>query len=169
MSDMAFSRELAQAGDRRPVRASDFDTETVKDGNEVTVYATQVLEDQLQFWGHGGRDRRAADTSFYYADVNASGNGSGAAGDPITGELIAAITDSEQRRVLASVTLGDLEDLADAATDDRTDRPIMYAVAPYAKPGRYLELRILSDSASDGYEVDSANSDAKLWRSVISN
>jgi len=164
MSKLGHSRRLAMVGDQRPIGASALDDDTVKQETEVTVWSKQVGQDELLFWGHGSQSRRDARAKFAYADLDASGNGAGAAGDPITGELVLAITDSDQRRVLVDYTLGDLEELADAASE----RPVMYALAPFAKPGRHIEIRVRADADSDDYEIDSANSSARLWYSVLS-
>ena len=172
--NMGFARGLVGIGDPKPLNADDLDNVTVKAGSEVTIYSKQVNNDKVLFWGHGGKDRRSADTKFRFADLVATGNGQGADGDSITGDLIAAITDSDQNRVLRSVTLGDLGELADAADDDRTERPVMFALAPYAKPGRYIELRVRAKPSSDGYELDNTenagtDSTFRAWYSEVSN
>lgn len=173
MAEMHYNAGLAQRGNARPLNADDLDAATLKADSEVTVYSKQVKNDKVLFWGHGGKDRRAADTKFMFGDLVASGNGTGVAGDAIAGELIAAITDSDQNRVKAWVTLGDLSELSDARTDDRTERPVMFALAPFALPGRYIELRVRASSSSDGVEVDNTEdpgvaSSARFWYSEIS-
>jgi hypothetical protein len=171
---MEHNQGLAGTGNPKPLNADDLDNVTVKANSEVTIFSKQVNNDKVLFWGHGGKDRRAADTKFTFADLVATGNGAGTDGDPITGDLIVAITDSDQNRVLASMTLGDLGELADARSDARTERPVMYALAPYAKPGRYIELRVRAKASSDGYELDNTenpgtDSSARFWYSEVSN
>jgi hypothetical protein len=162
-------RELEDAeglygrGSKFTVRAGDLEQATLGQ-NETTIWAEQVPQDKHAWFGHGPEVRDYA-KAFIYATLVASGNGSLNAGDPIEGELVAAITDSEQRRVLASVTIDDLGELADAETSDRTQRPVMNALGPYAKPGRHLEFRILPASGSVGAEVDPSASSARLYYS----
>jgi len=164
-ADLVRAPELYNRGDKRTIFAEDLMAETVKAGNEVTVWEEEIANDKIAWFGHGDHRREVAE-AFAYADVVASGNGAGAAGDSIEGELILAIVDSEQRRVLRDVTLDNLGELADAESDERTERPVMEALKPYGKPGRYLELRIMSTSSTDGYEVDPTASAARLYYTV---
>ena len=159
---------LFEEGQKRSVVASQLDQVTLKAGQENTIWAKQVAQDKKLFPGHGPQVRDYA-KAFIHAKLVASGSGTGTAGDIIDGDLIVAITDSDQRRVLASFVVGNLGDLADALNSDRTDRPIMAAIAPFAKPGRHLEFRVFPDAGSDGVEVDPANSDARLYYSEVSN
>ncbi|WP_380681091.1 hypothetical protein [Salinigranum sp. GCM10025319] len=172
LENMAYAPSMVGWGQAKPLDASDLEQKTVVAGTEVTVYSKQVPNDKLFYWGYGGKNRQAADTKFMFADLVATGNGDGTAGDPITGDLIVAITDSDQNRVLASWTLGALGELADARGDDRTERPVQFALDPYAKPGRHIELRVKAKASSDGYEIDNTEdpgtaSSARLWRSEV--
>ncbi|WP_338905236.1 hypothetical protein [Salinibaculum marinum] len=151
-------------GDKRNIVAADLDQDTLKAGTEVTVWSQKVPDDKVLFWGHGRAQREYAD-AFVFAELLASGNGTGTAGDELSGELVLAITDSQQRRVLASTVFDTLGELADAKADDRTNRPIMAALAPYAKPGRHIEIRIRAASGSDGKELDPSASSARLYYS----
>lgn len=162
--DLTRSPELYARGDKRPVRAGEFDQDTVSEGTEVTVFAKQVPDDKIGYFGHGSHVRDVAE-AFVDLDLDASGNGAGNAGNPITGELVAAIVDSEQRRVLASKTIDDLSQLADATNEERSDKPVMEAMAPFAQPGRYLEFRVRADSNADGYEIDPSASSGTLYYS----
>lgn len=158
---------LAQrGGDKQSIKAEHLEAATLRSGDDITVYREKRPDDKLQWFGHGDDDRMNGSTAFKYADLVASGNGSGTAGDQIEGELIAAITDSDGR-VLAERTIGDLDTLADAAQDNRTERPPMPALAPYLTQGRYMELRINADQASDGVELDPTNSSQRVWYSQI--
>ena len=162
MTDLTKDPRLYSRGDKRPVRAGDLDQETIKAGTAVTVFSKQVPDDKIGWFGHGPFERKIAE-AFIYADLVASGGGSGTAGDSLRGTLEARIMDSEQRRELASVTIDELSQLADAKSDERTERPVMAALAPFAKPGRYLEFVIRADSSTDGYELDPGASAAVLY------
>ena len=164
-ADLVRATSLYNSGDKRTIFAEDFMQETVKAGNEITIWEKEIANDKIGWFGHGSHVRDVAE-AFAYANIVASGNGSGTAGDAIEGELVLAIVDSEQRRVLRDVTLDNLGELADAEADERTERPVQEALKPYAKPGRYLELRIMSTSGTDGYEVDPSASDARLYYTV---
>ena len=158
--------KLYNRGSKEPISAVDLDTETVKANTEVTIWSKQVNQDQVIFHGHGSHVRDVAE-AFAYLDLVATGGGAGGAGDNINGKLVLAITDSDQRRVLSSVTFDELDELPDAASENRSERPVEEAMAPFAKPGRFLEVRVEADAASDGYEVDPSASSGRLWYTRI--
>ena len=156
---LTYSPGLANREDsnRKSINADDLNNVAVSSGSEITFWDKQVPNDKVLHHGHGTRDRRDAFTSYMYFDLKATGSGSGNDGSNINGTIIQAITDSDQNRVLAWRDVGQSSELRDARTDDdRTERPVNYAVAPFAKPGRYLELRINATSGSDGYEIDNS-------------
>lgn len=159
---MDHSQALAEIGQKRSLTASAFEQDTLKEGTEVTVWSKQVAQDEALWFGYGFEAREYAE-AFIFLELLASGGGSGTEGDALTGELVAAITNSRQDRVIDSVTIDNLGELADAKASERTKRPIMAALAPYAKPGRHLEFRIVADPESDGKEIDPANSAGRLY------
>ncbi|RNJ25471.1 hypothetical protein [Halosegnis longus] len=160
---MEYNENLAQKGQKRPLQFSEFDQDTVKEGVEVPVWEMQVAQDESLWFGYGVRVRDYAE-SFVAGDLVASGAGAAsAAGDPINGEVILAIVNSRRNRVIDSVTFESLSELRDAMASERTKKPVMAALAPYAKPGRYLQVRIKADADSDGYEIDPAASEGKLY------
>jgi hypothetical protein len=160
---MQKNPQLYEAGDKEPIRAGALEQTTVKAGTEVTVWSYQVAQDELAFHGHGRPDREYAE-AFVGLDLVATGNEAAAAqGDNIDGDVILAITNSDGTRVKASTTFDSLEQLRDALAEARTDRIVEPALAPYAKPGRNLEVRIDAASSSDGYEIDPDGSSGTLY------
>lgn len=151
---------------KRKIRASALDQDTLKADTEVTVWAEQIQENEIGFFGHGPSEREYAE-AFTWLDLVASGNGSGAAGDNLTGDVVLAITDSRQKRVIKSVVFDSLGELRDAKAEKRTARPVMAAMAPYAESGRHLEIRLMADSNSDGKEVDPENSGGHLYHTLV--
>jgi len=167
MAQLSRSPSLAAAGgDRRVVNAVDLDDDTLRDGEEVTVWSKQVPEDKIYWWGHGHRGRDLAE-AFIGLHVEASGAGTNRDGTAIhNAEVIVAVTDADQRRVHASQTIGDLQDLDDSDSENRADKMILDALAPFAKPGRYIEIRIRAlDSTAGGSVIDSADSTGQLYYS----
>lgn len=161
------NRELANTdANKKSIKAADLSQTTVREDDDVTLYRSKRPEDKLQWFGHGGENRMSGNTAHKYADLVASGGGTGTAGDALEGEILIAITDSDGR-ILAERQLGDAEELADAASDSRTERPTQPAVAPYLTEGRYMEVIFNADAASDGAEVDPANSSARIWYSEV--
>jgi len=125
-----------------------------------------VAADTGQFWGFGPRNRASADASFAYAEMLADGSGTGTDGDQISGKLRLAVVDSTgddlRRRVF-----GDLDDLADAKADSRTDRPMMAELQPVASEDKSLALQVKVDSAQDGVVVGQ-DSNVKLHYGLYS-
>jgi len=160
---LSHSLDLAVASiSKRTVTEGDLDNATLTENEEVTVYSKQIPEDKSYFWGHGPMSRDQA-SGFYFAQVKASGNGTNTDGNVIeNADLIVAITDADQRRVLASKTVGTLGELNDAQGESNSDRPVLPALGPAAGPGRYIELRVRAkDSTAGGSEVAS-DSDVRI-------
>lgn len=165
MSEITHNSDLAQLGSPTPRRVRDWDAATLRADDDVTVFREKIPDDKVAFAGHGGRNKLVGQVAYLYAELLASGNGAGAAGDPIEGELIECITDSDGRIVDNNErTVGDLENLAEAANDARTERPLHSIGTPGAKPGRYIEYRIVPDESVDGYELDPGASSGKLYQ-----
>lgn len=165
MTDLVKSSGLYGRGDKRPIRTTQMDTATLSENTPEVIWEKQVPDDKIGWFGHGPYERTVAEAFIHFVAV-ASGNGSGTAGDALTGSLEARIVDSEQRRVLASVTIDELSQLADAESEERTERPVLAALAPYAKPGRYMELAIRADSDSSGKEFDPDESTGVLYHTL---
>jgi len=158
---------LAEQGNRQTVRSGDLnDGETLRAGNRITVFRTEVASDKVAWWGHGGRPGQPGRTSYTKGDLVASGNGTGTDGDNIEAEVHVAFTDSDgdpiARRVYA-----DADSLREAIAEARTDRPAMPAMATengnVAADGRFLEIQLQAKPASDGVELDPADSTLKMF------
>jgi len=157
--------ELANTdANKKSVKGGHLEQTTVREGDDVTLYREKRPDDKLQWVGHGGENRMSGNTAHKFAKLVASGAGTATAGDVLQGDLIVAITDSDGR-ILAERQLGDSQELADAESDARTERPTQPALAPYLTQGRYLEILFNADAESDGAEVDPANSTARIWYS----
>jgi hypothetical protein len=164
---MRESPRVAGAGTKRSIKSSSLEGATLNAGNEVTVFSTQVPADKIYAHGFGSGSRNQGRTAYVYAALVAAGSGTGSAGDAIEGDLVLAITDSEQRDVLARYEFSDLESLADAEADARTDRPLEPVLEPLASEDRHLELRVIADDASDGVVVDPSASSARFYYTDI--
>lgn len=154
----------AADADKKSIKGGQLNQATVREGDDVTLYRERRPDDKTQWFGHGGENRMSGNTAHKYADLVASGDGSGTEGDQLQGDIIVAITDSDGR-ILAERQFGDSQELADAADDARTERPTQPAVGPVLGQGRYAEVIFNADAESDGAEVDPANSTARVWYS----
>ena len=159
-------RYLHPGASPRFITGSDLDSATLQSGEFITIWSDTVSADTAQFWGFGPRNRKAADASFAYCELLASGNGTGADGDQISGKLRLAIQDSTGDDVRRRV-FGDLDDLTDAKGDSRTDRPMMAELQPAASQDKTLALQAKVDSSQDGVEVAS-DSNVKLHYGLYS-
>ena len=154
---LTVKRELSGAGDRKTIRASALNGESLRAGNDITVWRKQVPSDKVFWFGHGGNSRTSGNTVHVKGDiVNV------ASGASIDGELVLAVTDSDGVP-LAKRTFSDLESLREAIPEDRSNRPMMPAMGPVAGSDRYVEVRINADSTSDGDEIDPDASELKLF------
>jgi hypothetical protein len=165
VSEITHNSDLAQLGSPTIRRVSNWQQATLRAGDDVTVFREKVPDDKVAFTGHGGRNKLVGQVAYLFAEVVASGNGAGTAGDPIEGELIECITDSDGRIVDGDErTIGDLQNLAEAANDNRTERPLHPIGDPGAEPGRYVEYRIVPEKSVDGYEINPDASSGKLYQ-----
>jgi hypothetical protein len=156
---------LANAGTKRTIREGDLDDgTTLHESQEITIWSKQLPADKVYAHGAGSDDRQRGRDSFIYAKLHATGSGAGAADDAITGDLVAVVTDSEQRDVHARYELGDLTSLADAEAESMTDRPMQPVVVPIAREDQHIELRVIADSNSDGVEVDDGGDQSTVAR-----
>lgn len=124
-------------------------------GNEIVVWSKQVPADKRYVWGSGRNNRDAGDANHIYAEFLADGSGAGTDGDVIRdAEVYLAITDSTGENTLAKTSLTpDAGDLKDAKADNRTERPLLPEMAPFASEDRLIQLRLKAGSAADGVVV----------------
>jgi hypothetical protein len=167
--NLYYSEELAEEdANKKSIKARDLDgTQTLSAGQDITVLRERRPDDKVQWFGHGTDDDEGR-TAYKYADIVASGAGTGAQGDPIEGEVVVAITDSDGN-VLADHTVGSCEELREMAGEARTDRDRFPALAPWMKQGRYREVLINVDDTSDGVQLDTDASSGRIPYSQTRN
>ncbi|ELY69329.1 hypothetical protein [Natrinema versiforme] len=157
-------RDLAQGGSPKTIRSSHLeDGATMNAGNEVTVWKSKVPADKAYLHGHGTDNRESGPEAFIYASIQNS------TPEQIEGDLYAVITDSEGRDVHARKEIGDLETLAAAEDDNRTERPMYPVQVPIAREDQHLELRVVADSASDGDELSASDSSIRMYYTEYNN
>lgn len=136
------------------INGADLDNVTLKAGEWITIWSDTVAADTRLFWGYGPRNREASDASFSYAQLLASGAGTSTDGTQISGKVRLAIKDSTGDDIRRRI-YGDLDDLADAETESRTERPMMPELQPAAKEDKRLALQVQVAPGQDGVEVAS--------------
>jgi hypothetical protein len=155
----------AGVGSKETIRATEFDGATLAAGEEITVYRQSVAQDQLLYHGYGVRERDFAE-AFVGLDIVDS------AGNPVQGDVVLAVENSEGDRTLASTTFESLEELRDSLNETRSDRVVeaaMTADGNLAGPGRQLVIYIDADADSDGVTIDPSASSGKLYYGKVQN
>lgn len=142
------------------INGSDLTKATLQKDEWITVWSDEVQAGTVQFWGFGPQNREAADASFAYAELLATGGGTGTDGDQISGKVRLAVTDATGDDIRRR-EYGDLDDLADAKSDTRTERPMMPELQPAASQDKSLELQVKVADAQDGVIVGT-DSNVKL-------
>lgn len=156
---LSYDERAAGVGSKETIRASEFDGKILSDGEEITVWTEPVNQDQLLYHGYGVRARGFAEAFTGMDLVNAAGN-------PIDGDVVIAVENSEGDRTLASTTFESLEELRDSLEETRSDRIVEAAhtaEGDLAGPGRQLAVYIVADSSSDGDEIDPDASSGKMY------
>jgi hypothetical protein len=152
-----------QAGKPRPIKSSDLDGSAVlREGQKTVIFDKQVPADKLAWFGYGHEDLpmgvKHMFADLYHADQDADGNP-----EPVEADILVRITDSSGTTTHADTELGDVGTLADAASEERTERPDMPAMGPHAKGHRRLQVVAIADAASDGLSIKTDVSSCRFW------
>lgn len=162
--DLDPSTALAGSGDGgNAIKPGHLDgSVALTEDQDVVVYDEQVPADKIRWAGHG-HEALPTGVAHKYADLVASGSGTGSQGDPVEADLYVRITDSAGNDELASRTMGDADTLRDAESEQRTERPAQPAMAPYARPHRRIQIVANADAPSDGVQIDTDASSCRFW------
>ena len=157
--DLEPQIELAQlGGNKKPIKSGDLDgTVALVEDQAVVIHEESVPADKLRWWGYGHKDLPLGQEYVYGDLVNA------ATGADIAGDIELRITDSRGRNEKANYELGDAQTLRDVASEDRSQRPGLPALGPYANPHRMMQVVVYADAASDGDKIDTAASTFRAW------
>jgi hypothetical protein len=147
-------RPLSPVSSPETINGSDLDNTTLQSGEWIEIWSATVSAGTALFWGFGPQNSERADASFAYMELLASGSGTGTDGDQISGTTRLAVKDATGDDIRRR-KFGDLDDLADAKSDSRTERPMMPEVQPAASQDKRLSLQVKVASSQDGVEVAS--------------
>lgn len=158
------SGQLAREdGNKRAVKASHLDGDAVlREGQKTVVFDKQISADKAAWWGYG-HEGLATGVEYMYADLFHADQDADGNPEPVEADFIVRITDSSGNKTLAQREIGDSGTLADAAAQERTERPEMPAMGPYGKPHRRLQLVAVADAASDGLSIKTDVSECRFW------
>jgi hypothetical protein len=147
-------------GGPKAIKASHLDDSvTLRGGEKSVVFDEQVPADKAAWFGHGHEDLPTGVARKYADLIDAAGNA-------VEGDIFVRVMDSSGDEVLGQRRVGDVGTLADAADEQRTERPAQPAMGPHANPHRRLQVVVSLDegAASDGSTVDTGASSMRLWR-----
>jgi hypothetical protein len=142
------------------INGADLDNATLQSGEWIEIWSSTVQAGTVQFWGFGPNNREHSDASFSYMELLADGSGTGNDGDQISGKVRLTVKDATGDDIRRR-EYGDLDDLADAKADNRTERPMMPEVQPAASQDKSLSLQVKVASGDDG-EVVASDSNVKF-------
>lgn len=158
-AQLEVDERAAGVGSKETVRAGDLDGKTLSAGEEITVWTEDVNQDQLLYHGFGVRARDFAEAFVGLDIVNSAGN-------PVDGDIVIAVENSEGDRTLASTTFESIEELRDSLNETRSDRVVEAAHTAegnLAGPGRQLAIYVVADAGSDGDTIDPDASSGKMY------
>lgn len=163
-------RNLSEVKDESKAKRGSQQTWTEDDLRTVTLYEDtyrdilkeRSTESAKYYLGHGMRSRDDPNAGYFYVDLRATGNGTGAA-DAEVGGLVRFVVyaDSEDEVPIVGDQFN-LRDLREAASDARTERPVLPLQLPGAGKDKAIAIQARSDSASDGAEVGSGAASANV-------
>lgn len=145
--------EKAKRGTEQRVIGEDLDNVAVYADTYRDIFQQRSTESAKYYLGHGARSRDDPNAGFFYADLLADGTGTLTDGDAIGGKLrFVVYADSEDEVPIVGSTYP-IGELRDAATDNRTERPVLPLNLPGAGKDKAIAIQVKTDSASDGAVV----------------
>lgn len=133
----------------------------MREGEFVPVTSERVDVGAVLAFGYGSDNRNEGRNSFIHCELLDD------EGNPITGELWARVRDTRNRRTKEDAVIGELDDLAEAASDSRTEKPMFPVLEPAAAEQQYVQFGVVADSSGDGATLDPSASDVKLYMTDI--
>lgn len=147
------SSEKAKRGTEQRILAEDLSNTVVYEDTYRDIFQKRSTESAKFYLGHGMRSRDDPNAGYFYADILASGNGALTDGADIGGKLrFVVYADSEDEVPIVGSTYP-VAELREAATDARTERPVLPLQLPGAGKDKAIAVQLQTDSASDGAEV----------------
>lgn len=148
--------EKAKRGTEKTFTEDDLSAVSVFEDTYRDVITRRSTESAKFYLGHGMRSRDDPNAGYYYADVQ---NGTPAA---INGRLrFVVYADSEDEVPIVGDTKN-LRDLREAASDARTERPVLPLQLPGAGKDKAIAVQLKAASGSDGDTISPADSNVLI-------
>ena len=133
--------EKAKRGTEQRILGEDLDTQVVYADTYRDIFQKRSTESAKFYLGHGMRSRDDPNAGYFYAAITASGTGALTDGADIGGKLrFVVYADSEDEVPIVGSTYP-LRELRDAATDSRTERPVLPLQLPGAGKDKAIDRK----------------------------
>lgn len=153
----------AKAGNRTDFTEGDLRDGTTVHGDEYRVIGFIEADSVRHYlWGFATSDRFDGNSGFSFADIKVTPDGGSTVND-LKGDL--RLTSYHSAALDTKKAIGPVyrsQDLREAATESRTDRPIIPALNPVAGEDEVIALEAKVDSSQDGQEVYADGSALRL-------
>lgn len=151
------NEEKAKRGTRQTFTEDNISSATtVFEDTYRDLLRKQSTESAKFYLGHGMRSRDDPNLGYMYAELHATGNGSGAAGDDVDGTFRFIVYADSEREVPIVGPSQDSRDMRDAVSANRTERPALPLNLPGAGKDKEIAVQFQAASGSDSVEVDGA-------------
>lgn len=145
-------------GVRQTFVEGDVDTTTLSSDMYMDIISKTSTESAKYFLGHGANSRDDANAGYFFAELHATGNGGGTAGDDIDGTYRFVVYEDSEDEVPVVGPTYPSGDLRDAVSANRTERPVLPLLVPGAGKDKSIAVQLEADSDADGKEVDGTQS-----------
>lgn len=157
-----MARANANAASKKFITENEISDGTALSSDRfVSVASIKGTKKKAYAHGYGTRNRQDANAGYSHADLAAT-DSSGSATAP-TGKLRLVIYEStDEERYKAILSEVDLADYREAASDARTEKPVLPISDVGAAEDEVLGWEVKVESGYDGDTLDAANSDVHI-------
>ena len=148
--------EKAKRGTEKRFKPGDLAEVSVFSDTYRDILTRRSTESAKFYLGHGMRSRDDPNAGYFYMDLQ---NGTPAA---IDGEIrFVVYSDSEDEVPIVGSTYP-TEELREAASDARTERPVLPLQLPGAGKDKAIAVQMKADSGSDGETISASDSSVSV-------
>jgi hypothetical protein len=142
--------------------ADDMSDKTLDTERYVPVIRVEGDKSNFLFHGRGSPDRQDGNTGFMYADIQVTNDG-GSTNEALQGKVrFEVYNDNNLQDPKAFSHTYNAQDLQEAASESRTDRPVLPLQSPGAGDDQEIVITVEVADAQDGYDIDSSASDIHI-------
>lgn len=148
-------------------QAGDLNDKTLDEDRFVPVIVEEGDKSNFLFHGYGSPSRQDGNTGYFYADIKTTNDG-GSTNEDLNGKVrFEVYNDADQEDPKAFSHTYNAQDLKEAKSESRTDRPVLPLQSPGASDDQTIVVSVRVASGQDGYDVDSSASDIHIPYSKV--